>query len=125
MSRWDGARPTVRRGGFLWDSDYVLGTLIALLEGKATVLAAGDLNEARGWDTTHDGYWGQDWFDRACRAGLYDLTYTRWGHEKPTCGSYQLDHFLASKDVVPYLDDASIGPSSGADHQVLMVTLNG
>jgi hypothetical protein len=55
---------------------------------------------------------------------LHDLTYTLWDGECATCGRYQLDHFLASKELVPYLSGASTESLNGSDHKSLVVTLN-
>ncbi len=51
-----------RCAGQLSDSDVVLGTVI---QYGPDVLACGDLNEARGWDTVpgHEGHtWGAEYF---------------------------------------------------------------
>jgi endonuclease/exonuclease/phosphatase family metal-dependent hydrolase len=124
LDQWIWEPPPRRRGGPsdppVWDSDHVLGTL-AMTAREGPVLAAGDLNEARAWDTTHAGSWGEDWFSFACEAGLHDLTYIAWHEERPTYGRLQADHVLSTEHLVPFLGEARIGLPSGSDHESILV----
>jgi endonuclease/exonuclease/phosphatase family metal-dependent hydrolase len=131
VERWTGPDPRRRAGGPtdppVWDSDYVLATLIAATEA-GPVLAAGDFNEARRWDADHAGHWGRDYFLFADDAGLRDLTYRAWKEERPTHrprgdeGRYQTDHVFATDGLADRFLDASIGPHPGSDHESIVAT---
>lgn len=128
LERWRWTLPRRRRGSTseppLWDSDFVLSTLGALVQTGASVLAAGDLNEARAWDLHRGGHWGEDWFAFAEELGLHDVTFRAWGEERPTHASYQDDHVLATADLLPSVRDVRVGPASGSDHASLELTLD-
>jgi hypothetical protein len=115
LARWQGARPTPRVGGGrnanqLWDADYVLETL-ARLRDEHTVLACGDLNEARSWDLHHDGEtWGAEYFQRVEDVGFVDCLDDVWHEERPTRAGYQIDHVLASPTVAELIDRAELTP---------------
>lgn len=116
--------PQPRNGGgsyaadALFDSDMVLATL-ARLASEGPSLAAGDLNEARGWDElpAHIGEsWGERYFAGVGEAGWVDVTHREWGHERPTRRvptgpSLQLDHILATPTVASLLRDAFLDPT--------------
>jgi hypothetical protein len=95
---WQAELPSVRNR--LWDSDMVLSTLgsLARVPGSVGVLAAGDFNEARGYDLDDLGKtlgtWGQEYFAEVERLGFTDVTFTSWQEERPTRGRLQLDHVL-------------------------------
>lgn len=122
IEKWQGAdwptpRPTsngeddlvlasaiaLAKNGGLWDSDFVLASVLQVQKSEHRVLAAGDWNEARAWDADqalHPGHWGSEFFDAIEAADLCDCTFQRWDeNEHPTCGEYQLDHVIASPDV--------------------------
>jgi hypothetical protein len=61
-----------------------LNALRELVSDEREVLAAGDLNETRGWDETHPGGWGRDFFANVASAGLTDVTFSRWRSERRT-----------------------------------------
>jgi endonuclease/exonuclease/phosphatase family metal-dependent hydrolase len=116
LDRWPStvAPPPARPGagpnaGELWDADMVLATLGAL---NRPLLAAGDFNECLAWDDTHEGGWGADFFARADEAGLPSVTERLWSEERKTRflddRGYQLDHVLASEDVLPHLVHAEV-----------------
>ena len=111
---WTGADVQPRDGGGdprytprrLWDSDLALETL-HLLSESGPLLAAGDLNEARDFDLVNGeqvGSWGQEYFQRLKEAGLHDVTFERWGEERPTRGTLQLDHVLHNDGTKGLLD---------------------
>lgn len=107
---WTGAPVTPRSGGGdprypggrLWDSDLLLETLRAL-STIGPLLAAGDLNEAVGFDISPDGArlgtWGTEYFARITAAGLTPWLATQWDTELPTHGRLQLDHVVVSWDA--------------------------
>lgn len=102
---WVGACPPPREGGShsrypprrLWDADLLLETLRGLAGGGLPLLAAGDFNEARGFDADDGGTWGAEYFERLEQHGLVDWTYDVWGGERPTRGKLQLDHVVVNK----------------------------
>ena len=84
--------------GELWDSDFVLATLVELAR-RGPVLAAGDFNECLAWDTAHRGEWGREYFAQVADSGLVSLTHRDEGVERRTAFThdefeYQLDHVL-------------------------------
>jgi hypothetical protein len=117
IAAWKGGKLTMRAGGEWWDSDFVLATLLSLVREGGTVLAAGDLNEARRWDTVHGGTWGADWFRTAETGGLHDLLHAskQWGRESLTSGEYQIDHVLGTADLRGRITNAEALPPP-ADH---------
>jgi hypothetical protein len=75
--------PGTRFKGELWASDLLLHALAALAADHQ-VVAAGDWNEARGWDQhppNAGDTWGADFFQRVADAGLVDCSYRDWGRE--------------------------------------------
>ena len=138
---WGAPLPPVRPVAVrpqLWDADFVLATLQDLACDH-DVLAAGDLNEARGYDTS-DSPWGALFFERVERGDadgqgiLVDVTYRRWAEqERPTCGVLQLDHILATPAIAAVIVDAPDDPAvvspteplhaRGSDHRPLRWSL--
>ena len=118
LERWDACgllRPEPRTGGYLWDSDLVLESMRSLA-AHTPLIIAGDWNEARGWDVDHGGVWGAQFFERVALAGFVDCAHREWGVEKPTHGTYQLDHVFASKNVASQINvDPQLGEMI-ADH---------
>ena len=100
--RWPARLPE-SRGAELWDSDFALATVQELALGLQ-VIAAGDWNEARAWDKTHSGHWGEQFFKNVKEAKLMDCTYDRWsGKERPTHHVYQDDHLFATDEVDKFI----------------------
>src|SRR5690606_1249020 len=88
-----------------------------------------------GYDTDASP-WARLFFERAeeadanVRGGLRDVTFPRWvNQERPTCGSLQLDHVLATPGIVARIDDTADDPAviarseslgtRGSDHNPL------
>ena len=116
--RWSGQPPAERRGGgrnagALWDVDFVVETL-RLLACDQDVLAVGDFNESRRWDTTHPGEtWGAEFFESVGTAGFVDCLERLWGEERATRGDHQIDHVLATPAVAERVTFAAVSePSS-------------
>jgi len=146
LSGWPWRAPTPRSGGpFVrhsgrhFYSDMVLEALRVLaLDGP--VLAAGDLNEARGLDSVHaPATWGEEFFGEVLpRTGLLDVTFGLWGREKrtqfhPTKRGYQVDVVLATPAVAAAVRSAGIDPAwvdpgpdltHQADHAPLWFTVD-
>ncbi len=103
--------PTARSGGpdsrwtpyQLWDSDMVLTTLLAMHSSGSPVIAGGDFNESRLYDTGPGGErfhgWGHEFFDAMKRGGLIELSLDSDDVEIPTRGGLQLDHVLVSETL--------------------------
>jgi endonuclease/exonuclease/phosphatase family metal-dependent hydrolase len=134
LARWEGPHPEPRVGGgrnanTLWDADYVLDTLARLQAGGYSLLACGDLNEARGWDVEHEGEtWGSEYFQLVERKGLVDCLYQHWYEERPTRGDYQIDHTFASPNVASLVASPEVIPtyarvSDPSDHKPITFTL--
>ncbi len=109
-----------QRNGEWWDADFVLGTLADLVADGHRVIAAGDLNECLAWDQTHDGSWGQQFFENVEHAGLGSATLAAWQrHERSTyLGSdagYQLDHVLVTPGQSGWLRDVQLHSWSSED----------
>ena len=102
-----------------------LATLRDLADAcRHQLLAAGDFNEARGWDVLHPGEtWGAEYFKAVGAAGLVDCLHRVWPDEEPTRGEYQLDHVFATTDVASKVKDPLILASSGSDHAPIAFTL--
>lgn len=103
------SRPSAGTGE-LWDSDFVLASLVELAQ-RGPVLAAGDFNECLAWDTAHRGEWGKEYFARVANSGLVSLTHRDEGVERRTAFThdefeYQLDHVLASPSVADQITQA-------------------
>lgn len=122
LGAWPAERPEARSGGVgvpragrLLYADLVIAALRELT-ADGPVLAAGDLNEARGWDERHPGHtWGEEFFAAVADAGLVDVTWGLWGEERPTRIyaedlGYQLDRVLASPDVARLVRRAQLDP---------------
>ena len=143
--RWPASveRPLPRNGGgsyrpgTLFDADYVLATLADVVRAHIC-LAAGDFNEARGWDLSpgHESEtWGSAFFDAVRAAGLVDPVNALWREERPTrrvaSGPVlQLDHVVASPDVAGLVVNAHLGSrwqdaaeDNLSDHAPIWVTL--
>lgn len=98
-------------GGKLFDADVCLDTV----SHYGPVLAAGDWNEARGWDDSHQGHtWGEEFFGtlvegglengRVQTAGLAWVPLSADGSEQvtrvaPNHPPLQLDHVLVSTEL--------------------------
>jgi endonuclease/exonuclease/phosphatase family metal-dependent hydrolase len=120
LERWprEVAAPAVRPAGRKSDGTeevYDADALLATLKHQAVagdVLAAGDLNEALGWDEGHPGFWGRDFFRGVEEAGLVSVLHALSdGTETPSHrdkhgARYQLDHVLATPEVVPWMSNA-------------------
>ena len=114
---------TVQVGQRLWDADFVLDTLLRLTKDRVGVLAAGDFNEARAFDTAGNP-WAKQYFARAKNAGLRDVTHRLWEGERPTRGAFQDDHVLATANLdvrIRHAEVVSDGPlaSVESDHHPL------
>lgn len=110
---WTGPLPPARRGGgrnagALWDADFVVETL-RLLARSQDVLAVGDFNESRRWDTTHRGEtWGTEFFEALRTAGFVDCLQRLWGEERATRGDDQIDHVVATPAVADLITFATL-----------------
>lgn len=119
LDRWDASglpRPEPRTGLDLWDSDLVLESM-RCVAAWGPLIVAGDWNEARGWDVDHAGVAGAQFFERVAFAGFVDCAHRKWGAEKPTHGTYQLDHVFATIDVARHVDVAVAPGGVIADHE--------
>jgi hypothetical protein len=129
LERWPRPLPDPRDGGAgrrrhptLFYSDLVLEAIHRLAE-QMPVLAAGDFNEAREWDTDprHQGHtWGQEYFDRLRSYRLIDVTYRLWQEERrtrfhPSDPALQLDRVIATPDVERCITGAALDPGWGSD----------
>lgn len=134
--------PTPRDGGAdprwpsqrLWDSDYLLVTLAALVEQFGLpVLAAGDFNESR-LDGPEGGTWGAEYFKHAEQLGLKPWLHEVWQQEQSTRRGVQLDHILVgggaeallTTDPAPCVDRAWNGghaASELSDHAAIWFAL--
>lgn len=129
LALWPHDPPEPRRasGGTLWDSDMVAATVIRLAAAQP-VLAAGDFNEARGFDVRDGKPWGVEYFAGLRDHGLVDSTFGRWGDaEHPTRGEFQDDHVVATADLDALVDEPVVTAERGvpgeSDHQPLRWTL--
>ena len=118
---WPGALPAPRLAadGVLWDADLVATTLARVAEQHPT-LAAGDFNDARDFDDQMGRPWAVEYFATLHEAGLIDSTYSRWDDsERPTRGTFQIDHVLATADIDAMIHDPQVMPAAGSDHAPL------
>lgn len=118
LERWDACgllRPEPRTGLELWDSDLVLASMRSLAE-RGPLIVAGDWNEARYWDSGHGGIAGKEFFEGVEAAGFVDCAFREWKAEKPTHGTYQLDHVFASKNVADQVKVHSAPGEKISDH---------
>jgi len=118
VKRWVSCgleRPVPRTGLDLWDSDLVLASMRSLAE-RGPLIVAGDWNEARNWDCDHAGSAGAEFFERVEAAGFVDCAFREWKAEKPTHGTYQLDHVFASKNVADQVEVHSAPGEKISDH---------
>jgi endonuclease/exonuclease/phosphatase family metal-dependent hydrolase len=122
--KWAAAPPRARTGGGadagrLWDADYVLESL-AQVQRSAPVLAAGDFNESRRWDTSHPGEtWGEEFFRAVKSFGFVDRLNELWRCEQPTHGDDQLDHVLATPSVASLVTQAEVMDDTPSDHRLV------
>jgi hypothetical protein len=143
---WSGDAPTARHGGgdpryvgnVLWDSDLVLASLKSLAARGLPLLAAGDLNEAIGYDRDPTsgkvGTWGKEYFAAVADAGLLEHLSTAWKRERPTRGDLQLDRVIVNEQGLrllasgePELDAAWQAPNAHgrlSDHRAVWVPLD-
>lgn len=118
---WPGALPAPRPAsdGVLWDADLVATTLARVAERHPT-LAAGDFNESRDFDDQVGRPWAAEYFAALHRTGLIDSTHSRWDDsERPTRGTFQIDHVLATADIDAMIHDPHVMPAAGSDHAPL------
>ena len=118
LELWDECgllRPEPRTGGYLWHSDLMLESMRSI-PAHTPLIIAGDWNEARGWDLDHRGVWGAEFFERVEAAGFVDCAFREWKAEKPTHGTYQLDHVFASKNVADQVEVHSAPGEKISDH---------
>jgi hypothetical protein len=132
IARWDACNIALagRRDGPLWDADFALSSarsMVADASGRP-ILAAGDWNEARAWDTRHPrSTAGADFFNIVRECGLTDCTYRDWRCEIPTCTSgMQVDHVFATTEIasrvsVPLLSERQMDPDF--DHIPISFTI--
>ena len=124
------ADPTPRDGGgwpatTLFDSDYVIATLVALAGAGEPLLAAGDLNECEAWDEDHAPQrWWPPLHQTLTTAGLAlplratfpqdpELPGRRGSEQQTHFGSehdYQLDHVIATADLAAAVNHAHVEP---------------
>ncbi len=120
--------PVGRPSCGLWDADLVLATIAELCTRHRFVIAAGDWNEARGWDLTHHGHSGREFFERVEDAGLVDVTYEQWGRtERSTRDGLQLDRVFATRAVAERIRDAAVTAVeivSASDHHPVEFTID-
>ena len=121
---WSGESPTARpiAKGVLWDSDYVFETIRRVnLANSLPMIVAGDYNEARESKLLDPewGIWGKEYFEKAkSEIGLFDVTWSEWGHESATHGDAQLDHILATEDLRSHLMGAKVlQDANKSDHK--------
>jgi endonuclease/exonuclease/phosphatase family metal-dependent hydrolase len=91
-------------------------------------LIAGDLNEARAWDSDHRGHsCSAAFFDAVTAAKFTDITWRDWGLERPTRlnPSYQLDHVIAAPSVALQVDadDVELVNDDASDHAAILFTI--
>jgi len=118
LVRWDECgllRPEPRTGGYLWHSDLVLASMRSIAM-QGPLIVAGDWNEARNWDCDHAGSAGAEFFKGVEAAGFVDCAFREWKAEKPTHGTYQLDHVFASKNVADQVEVHSAPGEKISDH---------
>ncbi len=136
---WLGRPPKQRNGGgdprwrprTLWDSDLVLRTLITM-STQSAVIAAGDFNESRRDDFDEAGArigtWGEEYYRRAARSGLLDISAPNGAETLTTRGRLQLDHVLASGAAINRVEPGSFrldpwwqrrNPDTLSDHTAL------
>jgi hypothetical protein len=144
---WAGDLPAARDGGHdarypgkqLWDSDLVAETL-RRMQLVSPLLAAGDLNEARGFDVDEAGKplgtWGREYFDRLVTSGLHPWLHDSWTGERATHAHLQLDHIIVSTEArallarspAPHLDRAWLDPAGSgvarSDHAPIWAALS-
>jgi endonuclease/exonuclease/phosphatase family metal-dependent hydrolase len=104
LRRWQDDLPECRTGptGLRYElrySDLVLHS-IGRCGQEGPTLAAGDFNESRHYQQP----FGVQFFERAGRMGLVDVTFSRWGQETPTRRhpghpELQVDHVFATPGV--------------------------
>lgn len=128
QDRWPSAvpSPVQRRGvsdpgvvGGLWDADAVLATLVHQAR-QGPVLAAGDLNEALGWDNQHPGEtWGEEFFQALRAGGLASPLHDLWGTpEVPERATrmaegqpgLQLDHVVTTEAEAGWIREPELDP---------------
>ncbi len=108
-------RPTPRAGLGLWDSDMLL-TSTAAVASQGPALIAGDWNEARDWDLTHEDGSGAAFFERVHDLGLIDCTWSEWDQtERATClpergVSLQVDRIFATVETATSVHNCAVGP---------------
>jgi endonuclease/exonuclease/phosphatase family metal-dependent hydrolase len=121
----------------LHDADALLATL-RYQAARGNVLAAGDFNEALGWDDTHEGNWGRDYFQGVSDAGLVSVLHSLAdGAETPSHrgehgARFQLDHVVASPSVAAWISEprqdpgwlAATEPDDWSDHAPIWFELN-
>lgn len=119
------ALPAGRPSCGMWDADLVLATIAELCTCHRFVIAAGDWNEARGWDLTHDGHSGREFFARVADAGLVDVTYEHWARtERATHEELQLDHVFATREVAEHIHEPRVADDAGSDHRPIEFTID-
>jgi len=120
------ARAVERRpggGNRLWNADALLATLRHRAR-LGPILAVGDFNEALGWDRTHGGVSGRDYFDAVREAGLTSVLHDLWGLEERAThrvngkAGLQLDHIVASPLLAVWISDPQVdaGWLAALDH---------
>lgn len=118
LKRWDECglpRPEPRTDLDLWDSDLLLQSMRSVAE-RGPLIVAGDWNEARNWDCDHAGSAGAEFFERVEAAGFVDCAFREWKAEKPTHGTYQLDHVFASATVASQVNVSEAPGDAISDH---------
>lgn len=108
----------------VWYADLVGEELLRVLDRTKPdpVLAAGDFNEAYGWDASHGGDSSAEFFRRLGDGGFVDVTQAAWRREVSTHTSkpYQVDRIYGSRglNVQVAIDPGlSLGPDDGlSDH---------
>jgi hypothetical protein len=115
-----------------WDADLVLES-VKRVRGAAEaggVIAAGDWNEARGWDVRHPGGGGVEFFERVQAAGFDDVCCHHGDEGDPTHGDAEqglhLDHVFVSDSIpvaVKVEKDAMPRRDWPADHRPVEFTI--
>lgn len=113
----------------LWDADLVLESVRMVAASGLPVIAAGDWNEARGWDHDHPRSAGAEFFHRVTEAGLTDCC-CEGGEERATHGvgaeALCLDHVLATGHAVGWVAItavANLDERGPADHRPVGFTI--
>jgi endonuclease/exonuclease/phosphatase family metal-dependent hydrolase len=114
--------PTGRTCG-RWDADLLLETVRIAASDVGGVIAAGDWNEAREWDSTHPNDGGVEFFNNVKPEELVDVCCPGDKDGAPTRGDLRIDHVFASPSVSEVIEVTGLCADRPADHHPVEFTI--